>query len=89
MRGMLEAVDMAREMRQANTMLSSWKEIGRMCGFYEPEKREIMLSVKSAEIIEEMKTLTREQLLAIAEDQDIVDPIVVEIIDPDGAIDEG
>jgi len=86
MRGMIEAVDMARERKQANTMLSGWKEIGRMCGFYEPERREVMLSVKSEEIIQEMKTLTREQLLAIAAQQDEVDP-VVEIIDPDGAID--
>jgi predicted DNA-binding protein YlxM (UPF0122 family) len=88
MRGMLEAADMAREMRQPNTLLSSYKEIGRMCGFYEPEKREIMLSVKSEEIIEEMKTLTREQLLAIAQEQDNVDPVVAEVFDRDGSIDE-
>lgn len=85
MRGMLEAVDMARDMHQPNTMLSGFKEIGRMCGFYEPEKREVMLSVKSEEIVKEMKTLTREQLLKIAEEQDEVDP-VVEIIDSEGAL---
>jgi predicted DNA-binding protein YlxM (UPF0122 family) len=87
MRGMLEAVDMARDSRQPNTMLSGWKEIGRMCGFYEPERREVILSVDRHEVMKEMKTLTREQLLEIAEDQDLVDPGTPEIFDTDGVID--
>lgn len=85
MRGMLEAVDMARELKQANTMLSGYKEIGRMCGFYEPERREVTLSVQAKEIVKEMKTLSREQLLDIAEQQDIEDP-VPEVFDNDGVI---
>lgn len=85
MRGMLEAVDMARDMRQPNTMLTGWKEIGRMCGFYEPERREIILSKSAEEMQKEIKTLTREQLLDIAAQQDEEDPIP-EIFDLDGSI---
>jgi hypothetical protein len=85
MRGMLEAVDMARDSRQANTMLSGWKEIGRMCGFYEPERREIILSKSAEEMQKEIKTLTREQLLDLAAQQDEDDP-VPEIYDMDDAI---
>ena len=75
MRGMMEAVDMARDRFQPNIMLSGWKEIGRMCGFYEPERREVVLSVNSQEMLQEIKTLTREQLLAIAAQQDEADPV--------------
>jgi hypothetical protein len=66
MRGLLEAVEMAKDMRQPGGMISGWKEVGRMCGFYEPEKREIMLSVNGQQLIEEMKTLPREELLRLA-----------------------
>jgi hypothetical protein len=85
MRGMLEAVDMARDSRQPNIMLSGWKEIGRMCGFYEPERREIILPTDAMELVKELKTLTRAQLLEIAQEQDNDDP-VPEIINQDGAL---
>lgn len=70
MKGMLEAVDMAKDMRQPSSMISGWREIGRMCGFYEPERREIKLSVNSAQLVEELKNLPRERLLEIASQPD-------------------
>jgi len=73
MRGLLEAIDMAKDQCQSNSMISGWKEIGRMCGFYEPERREVLLSVNSQDLIEEMKSLPRDKLLELASDQDIVD----------------
>jgi len=86
MRGMLEAVDMARDMRQPNTMITGMKEIGRMCGFYEPERREIVISQNHATMLKEIKTLSREDLLALAQKQDDEDPIVPEIYDDEGVI---
>lgn len=71
MQGMLEAVDMAKDMRQPSSMISGWREIGRMCGFYEPERREIQLSVNSEQLVEELKNLSRERLLEIASTQPI------------------
>jgi len=88
MRGMLEAVDMARDMHQPNTMLSGWKEIGRMCGFYEPERREIILSKSAEEMRKEIKTLTREQLLDIAAQQDEDDPVPEMYVIDEDIIDE-
>ena len=51
MRGILEAIEMAKDQRQPGGMISGWKEIGRMCGFYEPEKREIRLSVDGRQML--------------------------------------
>jgi len=73
MRGMLEAIDMAKDHGLPSGMISGWKEIGRMCGFYEPEKREILLSVNSQELISEMRNLPREKLLELASEQDTLD----------------
>ena len=73
MHGMLEAVEMAKDMRQPNTMVSGWKEIGRMCGFYEPERREISLSVNGQQILQELKSIPKEKLLELAAEQDAVE----------------
>lgn len=77
MQGLLESIDMAKDMRQPNSMITGWKEIGRMCGFYEPERREITLSVNSKEILEEITTLSRDKLLEMAADQDIIEGEIV------------
>jgi len=61
--GLLEAKDMARDMMLPGGMISAWKEIGRMCGFYEPERREIFVSVDNSEAIQQIRQMTREQLL--------------------------
>ena len=66
LKGMIEAVDMAKDMRQPAGMISGWREIGRICGFYEPEKREITLSVNSEQLVEELRNLSRERLLELA-----------------------
>jgi hypothetical protein len=82
MAGILDAIDIAKDMRQPSGMITGWKEIGRMCGFYEPEKREITLSVNGQSLADQMKGLTREQLLEIASQQDV--PLIegeFEIID--------
>lgn len=81
MRGLLEAVEMAKDQRQPGGMISGWKEIGRMCGFYEPEKREIRLSVNGQQLIEEMKTIPREKLLELASQQEDALEAEFEIVD--------
>lgn len=73
MYGLLEAIDMAKDMQQPNTMVSGWKEIGRMCGFYEPERREISLSVNGQQILQELKSIPKEKLLELAAEQDAVE----------------
>lgn len=73
MKGILEAIDMAKDQRQPNSMITGWKEIGRMCGFYEPERREITVSVDGKQMLEDLKTVSREKLLELANQQDIIE----------------
>lgn len=39
--GLLEAVQMARERREPAAMVAAWRELGRLLGFYAPERREV------------------------------------------------
>lgn len=73
MRGMLEAVDMAKDQRQPGTMISGWKEIGRMCGFYEPERREVVWAVGGQELLDQVQNLSKEKLLELAAEADTID----------------
>ena len=82
MRGLLEAIDMAKDMRQPGGMISGYKEIGRMCGFYEPERREITLSVDGQRMIEQMRTISKEKLLELASEQDAIEAQFEVVSDP-------
>lgn len=61
--GLLEAKDIAKDQRQPTAMISAWKEIGRMCGFYEPDRKEIVVSIDGHEALQKVKQMTREQLI--------------------------
>ena len=83
-RGMLEAVDLARDQRQPTAMISGYKEIARMCGYYEPERREILLSVDSKQLLEQIQTLPKAKLLELWHEHD-TDPVEgdFEVVDTD------
>lgn len=66
LQGILEAIEIAKDMRQPSSMISGWKEVGRMCGFYEPERREITLSVDKKQVLEELKSMSTQELLEYA-----------------------
>jgi hypothetical protein len=70
LKGILEAIEMAKDQRQPSGMIAGWKEVGRMCGFYEPERREITLSVDKKQFIRDLKSMTIPQLLEAAAARD-------------------
>lgn len=66
LQGILEAIEIAKDMRQPSSMISGWKEVGRMCGFYEPERREITLSVDKQQVLEDLRNMSTSELLEYA-----------------------
>jgi hypothetical protein len=68
--GILEAIDIAKQQRQPSSMISGWKEVGRMCGFYEPDRKEITLSMDKKEFMRDIKSMTTAQLLEYAKEED-------------------
>jgi len=66
LQGILEAIEIAKDMRQPGAMITGWKEVGRMCGFYEPERKEITLSVDKKQVLEELRSMSTTELLEYA-----------------------
>lgn len=71
MDGLLDAVDMARLMSEPATMVSGWREIGRMCGYFEPKKVQIDVNVSGSIIHERINSLSDAELLKIIQSPDV------------------
>lgn len=64
LRGMLEAVEMARTQCDPNGMVRGLREVGLICGYYNHDKKlTLQIGDKTGE---DLKTLSSEDLLAIA-----------------------
>lgn len=68
MDGFLEAIDMARMQADAGNMVSGWREIGRMCGYYAPEVKKIDINITAKRVIDKMETMSDEELMRMIED---------------------
>lgn len=64
---MVEAIDMARMLADPMGMIAGAREVGKMLGLYEPEKKTIDLTVNQARLRSQYESMTDEDLLAIIE----------------------
>jgi len=68
--GLLDAVEMARIQQDPGAMIRAWSEIGRMCGFYVPERAvKIHANIMAQRLIGQLEVLPDADLLRICEDQ--------------------
>lgn len=67
MDGLLEGIEMAKLMAEPATVISGWREIGKMCGYYEPVKQKIELSVKGEIAMKTMERMSDEELMKLLE----------------------
>lgn len=78
--GLKEAIDMARVQALPDVMIMGWKEIGKVCGFYEPERHVLHLSASSKQFLERIQALPDDELLRLAEGQ-VIDGQFTEVLD--------
>jgi hypothetical protein len=67
MKGFAEAIDMAKLQGDASTMVAGWREIGRMCGLYEPDKKTVDVNLTGKRLIGKLETLTTAELFELVE----------------------
>lgn len=67
MRGLLEAVEIARLQADPGAMVKAWSEIARMCGYHAPERRKVEVSVSAKRVVDELEVLPDAQLLCLVE----------------------
>lgn len=64
----LESYEMAKLMAEPATMVSSAREIGRMCGYYEPVKQKIEFTVNGQIIHKKLDSMDTEDLIKMVAD---------------------
>jgi hypothetical protein len=65
--GFLEAIDMARIKADPIVMVAGWREVAKMCGFYEPTRHKLEVSVNGQVVIHKLQQLDDTELLRLAE----------------------
>ena len=74
MDGFIEAADMARTMADPTALTGAWREIGKMCGYYEPIKRSIDINISGNVTMKKLESMSDADLLGIikGEVEDVV-----------------
>lgn len=65
--GMLEAAEMAKMKSDPTGMVQAWREVGKLCGHYEPTRHEINVSMNGQIVMQRINQMSDEELLALAE----------------------
>ena len=67
LQGMMDAIEQATVLADPLTQIAGWREIAKICGFYAPEVKKVELSGTGKQIVDRLRSLTDEELLAISE----------------------
>jgi len=65
--GLQTAIAMARMKADPHAMIAGWREIGRVCGYYAPERKKLDLSMSAQRTVGYLETLSDADLLAMAD----------------------
>jgi len=68
--GFKEAIDMARLKADPISMVAGWREIGKLCGFYEPAKIQIEVSHRGKIMVEKLNNMSDEELLQLVDSEE-------------------
>jgi hypothetical protein len=48
-------------------MIAGWREVGKMCGFYEPKKVDIKVSMQGQVLLQRLNSMSDKELLSLTE----------------------
>jgi len=65
--GLKEGIEMGRLVSDPGAMIAGWREIGKMLGYYEPERRQVDVAVRGSLTMDQMRELPDHELLKIIE----------------------
>ena len=71
--GFLESIEMAKIKADPLTMIAGWREVGKMCGFYEPTKTKVEVSVNGRVVVDRLNSMSDEELLRVISDGSVID----------------
>ena len=62
---LLAAIAVAKDQSNPQVVIAGWREIAKMCGFYEPEKRRVEAPESGSRAYARLSALSDEELLAM------------------------
>jgi len=65
MDGLLEGVELAKLAGEPASVISGWREIGKMCGYYEPVTRKLDITLSGNVVMDRMNRLSDAELLKL------------------------
>jgi hypothetical protein len=71
--GILEAIDLARLAGDPNAMITGWRELGRMCGYYEPEQKKIEINVTGLGAVSQLENMSDAELMKLVIEGEVLD----------------
>jgi phage terminase small subunit len=60
---------MAKIQADPTAMIAGWREVGKMCGYYEPVKKQIDVNITGNVVMERLNRLSDSELLKLIEQQ--------------------
>lgn len=82
MDGLLEGVELAKMMSEPASVISGWREIGKMAGFYAPVEKKISINVQGDVTMKHLNRMTDAELLRLVKGE-VTDVIFDEVENSD------
>lgn len=71
MEGLAESIELAKMKGEPMTMIAGWREVARMCGYYEATKQKVEVSVNGQVLLQRMSSMSDKELLEMLEATDV------------------
>lgn len=65
MDGLMEGIEMAKLMAEPATMISGWREVGKMCGYYAPVEHRMKVDVTGNIVVDRLNSMSDAELLKV------------------------
>lgn len=80
--GFLEAIEQAKVMADPAVQIAGWREIGKMCGYYAPEVKEVNINVGAKRLVSQLEVMSDQELLDLIEsDKETLEGEAHEVLD--------
>lgn len=67
MDGLMDGIEMAKMLGEPASVIAGWREIGKMCGYYEPIKVRHEVSIEGKIVHERLNSMSDDELLELIE----------------------
>lgn len=82
MEGFLTAIEQARMQADPGVQIAGWREIGKMCGYYAPEVKQVNVNVTTSRLVGQLETMTDAELLSLAEkDREVIEAEALHLVE--------